>query len=128
MCQYFDVLVRHTVEEKKNPILFVRFEDMVSNKQPQLTSIAKFLTDMDDISGTNIERRVEELAGKPIETYKLKDSTVKFNKHIDKYSAEQVAYIKEKMGRWIHYFGYADTGDNWTGFYKYENANADWVA
>lgn len=128
MSQYFDVLIRHTVEEKKNPILILRFEDMVSNKQPQLTSLARFLTDMDDISGTNIERRVLEIAGKPIETYKLKESTVKFNKNANKYTAEQIEYVKEKLGRWLHYFGYVDTGDNWTGFFKYDSVNPEWEA
>jgi len=90
MARYFDVLYKHTVEQKKNPILFVRFEDMVSNKQPSLVAISKYLLDLDDITGTNIERRVTDVAGKPIETYALKDKTTSFNKNIDKYTPEQL--------------------------------------
>ena len=49
----------------------------------------KFLLDMDDISGTNVERRIaqiRELGTKASETYKLKSTTGRFNVNKSKYT------------------------------------------
>ena len=41
-------------------------------------------------------------------TYELKQTTGKFNAHLDKYTPEQLAYVKEQLGDHIHYFGYTN--------------------
>lgn len=56
--RYFEALIRHTTKEGKNPIYIVRYEDLCTHPTEELTGMMKFLLDMDDISGTNVERRI----------------------------------------------------------------------
>lgn len=46
---------------KSLPVLFTRFEDLVTNPEAELTNIMKFLLNVTDITGTNAERRVKEV-------------------------------------------------------------------
>ena len=41
------------------PMFFIRFEDLKSDPYPILKSLFKFLLDVDDISGTVLEKRIE---------------------------------------------------------------------
>ena len=60
------------------PVLFVRFEDLVTNPEPELYRMMKFLLGEMDLSGTNAERRIKEvlaMGSKATQTYSLKDTT-----------------------------------------------------
>lgn len=95
---------------RKVPLIFVRFEDLVMDPEPELTRIMQFMLGVDDISGTNAERRVKEVIAKgagATVTYALKDTTKKYNGNASKYSPEQHAWIKENFGEMLHFFGYA---------------------
>ena len=46
---------------RRVPTLFIRFEDLVSNPEPELRSIMSFLLGMRDLTGTNAERRIQEV-------------------------------------------------------------------
>lgn len=111
---------------KKLPILFVRFEDLVLNPEPELTNIMKFLLNVTDITGTNAERRVKEVIAKGKDAtvlYKLKDNTRQFFSNHGRYTKEQMAYIEHEMKDIMYYFGYAkikEDPDNITGFHEYK--------
>lgn len=47
--------------ERAVPTLFVRFEDLVMDPEPELRSLMKFLLGVDDLTGTNAERRINEV-------------------------------------------------------------------
>ena len=67
---------------RKLPVLWVRFEDLVMDPEPELTNIMRFMLNTSDIKDTNAERRVKEVIAKGKEatvTYTLKSSTRKFN-------------------------------------------------
>jgi len=49
---------------KRVPVLFIRFEDLVSDPETQLMNIMRFLLGQRDLSGTNAERRVKEVIAK----------------------------------------------------------------
>ena len=103
--QYLD-----DAERKTCPILFVRFEDMVADPEPQLEKIMKFMLNTNDLEGSNAERRIKEvisMGAKATETYQLKDTTRKFNNNAKLYSEDQMAWIKDSFKEWLHYFGYA---------------------
>lgn len=55
----------------------------------------RFILDIEDIKGTNMERRIEQVAGEEIKTYHLKSTTKagKFNTKLDQYTPEQQAYV-----------------------------------
>jgi hypothetical protein len=70
----------------------------------------KFLLNVTDISETLAEQRIKDVIAKGKDAtvlYKLKDNTRKLNTNMHRYSAEQLAYVKEHMKEIIHYFGYA---------------------
>lgn len=77
MAYWYHTLM-HDAKMKSLPVLFVRFEDLVTDPEPELANIMKFLLNVTDITGTNAERRVKEVIakGKDATTlYQLKDNT-----------------------------------------------------
>jgi len=43
------------------PMLFLRFEDLVKNPEPELYKLMRFMLGMHDLTGTNAERRIKEV-------------------------------------------------------------------
>jgi hypothetical protein len=43
-------------------------------------------------------------------TYDLKQTTGRFNAHADKFTPDQLAYVKEELKDHLHYFGYTNGG------------------
>lgn len=52
---FFRSLVSDCVENKKNPILFVRYEDLQDSPVRELTEVMKYLLDVNDLAGTVAE-------------------------------------------------------------------------
>ena len=76
--EYFKILLGDSIEKEKSPIFFTRFEDLLSQPEKELTGLFKYLLDMDNLSGTNIERRIKMVVGmgaKGNTTYVLKKTT-----------------------------------------------------
>jgi len=110
---------------RKVPILFIRFEDLVTDPKSQLTNIMRFLCGIKQIEGTNAERRVQEVIDKgtaATRTYDLKESTLKFDANKVRYTQKQLDLIQERMKEMMFMFGYATTEaepDNNTAFYNF---------
>lgn len=133
MAKWFRTLM-NDAKVKNLPVLFVRFEDLVANPEPQLREIMMFLNNMTDLTGTNAERRVKEVIAKG------KDATVVYNlkentrsaapSNHKRYTKEQLAFIQEEMKDILYYFGYAknesDT-DQFTAFFEYADADPELV-
>ena len=69
----------------------VRYEDIVTNPKETLMGLMSFLLEVKDLTGTNMERRIDQLISKgkaAVITYNLKDTTGKFDQHLAKYSPE----------------------------------------
>ena len=85
----------------------------------------KFILNVNDLSGTNAERRVKEVIAKGASatvTYTLKDTTRRYNGNEGIYTEEQRQWIKSEFKEIMHYFGYAKVSsdpDNVTGFFDY---------
>lgn len=91
--KYFETMLRHCLKENKNPIYIVRYEDLVKDQTGEMNGLMKFLLDTDDLTGTNAERRLQqmkEMGGKASQSYKLKASTGKFNVNAPMYNEEQI--------------------------------------
>ena len=68
--------------EKRNPIYFVRYEDLILDKVNTLMGLFRFLLEIDQVKGTNIETRIKQVIQQGDESsqlYKLKESTLKLN-------------------------------------------------
>lgn len=63
---------------RKVPTLFVRFEDLINNPEPEIKSMMRFLLNESDLTGMNAERRIQEVLsmgqGATL-TYNLKATT-----------------------------------------------------
>lgn len=63
-CQHIKNWMASMMEEAKfrrRPILFLRYEDLVANPEPELQNLMRFLLGKKDLSGTNAERRINEV-------------------------------------------------------------------
>lgn len=116
-------------ERRDVPILFLRFEDLSMNPEPELYKIMQFMLGVKDLTGTNAERRIKEVIAKGSSatlTYSLKDSTKLNNSNAKMYSLEQQAWIKDKFAEMLYFFGYArlpQDPENVTGYYEFDEPN-----
>ena len=138
MKKYFDVVFKHSIDEMEhhNPIYIVRYEDMVKDSVPSTSGILQYLLEMEDISGTNAERRVNHFAELKKKNpnidraYVTKNTTGIANANADKYTAEQMAYIKQELAHFLHFFGYVNNPDhegepNETAYFNYEEPHPE---
>ena len=116
-------------ERKDVPVLFLRFEDLVMNPEPELYKMMQFMLGIKDLTGTNAERRIKEVIAKGSSatlTYTLKDTTKQYNSNAKIYTPEQQTWIKEKFSEMLYFFGYAKLSqdpENVTGFYEFNEPN-----
>lgn len=132
--QYFSILYKDCIEDGINPIHTIRFEDLLDDTTAELTSMMKFCLEMEDLTGTNMERRIQaikEMGSKATNTYKLKEHSKnkEFNKKRHMFNDEQFEYVKTKLARWNWYYGFVKhEGNERTGYFEYENPTAEQLA
>ena len=61
MQKFFEVLLRHCIEEDKQPLYIVRYEDLVTSPKETLMGLMSYLLEVEDLSGSNVERRIDEV-------------------------------------------------------------------
>ena len=97
------------MRKKQCPIFFTKFEELKSDPRGQLIDIFKFLFNMADLSGTVIERRIDEvvqMGSKATVAYKLKKSHEFYEKSEDMFSKKQLNYILTELYDILEFFGY----------------------
>lgn len=113
---YFDTLIKHCTDEDRAPIYFVRYEDLCERPEDELNDLFAFILDKEKSAmfGTNCWKRINdviEMGDKASQSYKLKDTTGKFNYHAKRYNEEQIQFIKDTLGEYLYFFGYAKDED-----------------
>ena len=109
MKRWYDVLISQCTVKEKNPIYICRYEDLITQPKQELMQLFAFLLDCEDLTGTNCEKRIDEvvaLGAEASQIYKLKSTTRTFNANSKRYTTEQIEYIKETLGEHLHFFGY----------------------
>lgn len=124
----FDILFKHTHEDKKNPMHIVRYEDLVNKPRDTMLGLFSFLLEEDDLEGTNAMRRVEATVAagtRATQSYELKNTTGKLNVNWDLYTEDQRQFIMDTLGDHLWYLGYAKhpSESNPTGFFEFKNPN-----
>lgn len=124
--KFFKILIDACTTGGKNPVYITRFEDLLSDKQNELTGVMKFLLGLDDLTGTNAERRIRQVCDMPkesVQPYQLKKTTGKKDAHVDKYTKEQIEVIKSHNKEILYKFGYVNDPDptkkNPTAFFDF---------
>lgn len=108
-----ETLLADCVEHKKNPIYFVRYEDLLANPQDELAGVMKYLLDVSDLSGTVAEKKIGDLkAGKKVDSTQNKA----------KFTQEQTDAMKNDMAHLLYYFGYTNhsSKSNPQEFFKFD--------
>ena len=59
MSDYYKILIDDCITKAKNPIYFLRYEDLVNEPVKELEGLFKFLLDLDSLEGTNIQERIK---------------------------------------------------------------------
>lgn len=86
----------------------------------------RYISNQYDITGTNGERRVQEVLAKgqaATQTYELKDTSKKFNNSMQYYTDAQIEFAKRELKDMLYFFGYAKPHydkDNKTGFFEFD--------
>ena len=111
MKRFYEIYM-NDARNKEIPTLFVRFEDLVMDPEPELRKMMAFMLGLtlEQFKGTNAERRVKEvvaMGSSATVTYTLKDSTKKYNSNAKRYSKDQIDWIKGEFKEMLHFFGYA---------------------
>ena len=78
MQYFFETLIRTCVTDDNQPLYIVRYEDLVREPKETLMGLMSFLLEQKDLSGTNVERRIEQVISKgssAAQTYRLKSTT-----------------------------------------------------
>lgn len=130
--KYFNTMIRHCTTEGKNPIYFVRYEDLCNNKQEELEGVMKFLLGVPDLKGTNAQRRIEQIVADKgaSQPYRLKATTGKFNIHAPKFNKEQIEAIKDANANLLYKFGYSNhpQEQNKTAFFDFAQHKPEHLA
>ena len=133
-CTYINQWMQQMMDDAKRrevPMLFIRFEDLVLNPEPQLYNLMRFMLGKNDLTGTNAERRIKEVLAmghSATKTYSLKESTKKTNANEHRYTPELLAWVGETCKEFLNFFGYSklpDQEENLTGFFPYENPDEE---
>lgn len=122
-------VVLHDARKREVPTIFVRYEDLCNGPEEQLRNIMRYVIGLDNLQGTNAERRIAEVLAKgekATQTYELKDTSKKFNSSSKYYTDAQIDFLKEELKDMLYFFGYANNSlskdANFTGFFSYDKA------
>ena len=91
MRRFFEIIKQDCFQNGTNPLYIVRYEDLVLKPKETVMGLFAFLLDVDDITGTNAERRIDQIVAmgqKATVSYNLKPTTGQLNVHEEKYSPE----------------------------------------
>ena len=83
-------------KEQTVPLYFFKFEELIKTPKESLENVFKFLYDVEDITGTVIEKRIQdvlEMGASANQAYKLKPTDQKYKKGVEMFSAEQQEII-----------------------------------
>ena len=79
---------------------------------------------MEDIEGTNIERRIGEviaMGANASRVYQTKASTGTFNTHAHRYTKEQMDLMTHEMADLLYFFGYSNfEEESPTNFFQFD--------
>ena len=98
-----------------------------------MEGVMRYLLDLNDLSGTNCMRRLEQMAqmgSKSGASYKLKATTGKFNVNAKMFTKDQIDYIIKTNVDILYLFGYTNhpTEENQTAFFNFEDHDAENVS
>jgi hypothetical protein len=75
------------------------------------------LLDVPTIEGTIVEKRIEEACAQGTSdktVYKLKSDSENLSRNAGMYSEQNMKVLTDKLGDYIHFFGYTAQGENGT--------------
>jgi len=94
MANWYKVVL-HDARKRDVPTVFIRYEDLCNDPETEYKDILKYFTGMNDLTGTNAERRIKEVmskGAKATQTYALKDTSKKYNASRQYYTDAQVEF------------------------------------
>lgn len=97
-----------TYRENKIPIYFLKFEELREKPREKLLEVFSFMLGETDLTGTVIEKRIDEvlsLGHNATKVYATKSTDKKFN-NIDKYTQKQKDQITTNLHDYCQFFGY----------------------
>jgi hypothetical protein len=120
-----DFYTMYLEEAKKRGVLihFLRYEDLMGDKEKTLTDLLCFILDVDSIEGTVVEKRIKEVVGRGAEAgIVFKPKSDIHNRHTAKFQVGHLKMMGTILADYIYTFGYVahPEKENSYGFWKHE--------
>lgn len=96
MKDFFKIIMNDCHNTKKNPLYFVRYEDLVLKPKETLMGLFAFILSEKDLTDTNAERRIDQvvnMGSKASISYNLKATTGQLNIQEKCYTPELRQYV-----------------------------------
>ena len=121
--KYYDLYL-DMAKNKKFPIIFQRYEDVVKDKAKYVEETYEFMLGQ-EIKDTYLQKRIQDFCGsdKAGYVYKKKESS----KGYEFYTEEQMKLIAEKTKNFCNFFGYNEKGDALEGIFQFHNSNQEHI-
>ena len=94
---------------KQVPTYILRYEDLVSDPEPVLFDLFKFLLDVESIEGTVIENRIKQVSMQGFQSkavYTLKEAGKMVDKNIDMFPPDLVRQLNEILQNYNIFYRY----------------------
>jgi len=118
--RWFEMVTADCKAEGMVPHYFVRYEDICCNPKETYEEIFKFLLGVDDLKGTNVERRILEVVTEGTQTYALTSSN-RLNINSHRFNASQIEFVKTELAEMLYRFGYTNFEATLTSFFQFDD-------
>lgn len=132
--EFFDAFFREALAEIKDymedmmqeiksrnvPCVFLKFEELRNEPRESLREVFSFLLDIDDITGTVIEKRIDDVIAmghSATVAYKLKPKPKAYKTARDMFTKEQQRHLFTTLYDYLKFYGYIKTGNPETDKY-----------
>jgi hypothetical protein len=103
--QFYDYWVKIAID-KTIPVYFFRYEDLSTDPARIIKEIFEFTLEVDSLSGTYLEKRINDSVKKAKKPQFYKPRQGGINLNIHRYSDEQINMLKTTYRDHLNYFGY----------------------
>ena len=95
--------------EKKVPVYFIRYEDLVLDPLSVMEGAYAFLCNTDSIEGTVIQKRIKDILGMGHEaSVSYKPKGIGINKNAAKFPPELMKHVMDELEDINYFFGYTN--------------------
>ena len=119
-------------KSRQSPAYFIKYEDLAVNTKPTLKEAFSYIMGVENIEGTYIEKRIEDVLNGSNAgfIYKPRSGKINLNTNEKYFSEAQKKYVLRACRELLNYFGYTkiEGVENKFAFFEFDNLSEEEVA